>query len=554
MTGQPGACDLWFLPLGGTGEIGMNLNLYGHDGSWLMVDLGITFADDGQPGIDVLMPDPAFIEARRDRLAGLVLTHAHEDHIGAVPYLWDRLRCPIYATAFTAEVLRGKLKEAGLLAAAEITEVPLSGRFRVGPFELELITLTHSIPEPNALVIRTPAGAVMHTGDWKLDPEPLVGAAYDEAALRGLADENILAMVCDSTNALVEGDSGSEGEVRAQLMELVGRLTHRVAVASFASNVARLDTIFHVAQAHGRRVALVGRSLHRIVQAAVDTGYLTDLPGLISEKEVGYLPRNEVLLLCTGSQGEPRAALWRIARDEHREVSLDAGDAVVFSSRMIPGNERAILTLYNALAGRGVEVITAADQAIHVSGHPARDELVQMYQWVRPRIAVPVHGETRHLVEHAALARECQVPETIVAANGALVRLAPGPAEIIDQVPSGRLALDGTRLIPANSQILRARQRMGYNGAAAVTLVLGADGRPAAAARISLLGLIDPEREADMLETLRSAVEAGLNGLPPGARESDQRVEEAVRNALRRACFKAVGKRPVTQIHLIRQG
>jgi ribonuclease J len=552
MMKKPGAEDLYFLPLGGAGEIGMNLNLYGHDGRWLMVDLGVLFADDGTPGIDVLMPDPDFIVERREDLAGLVLTHAHEDHIGAVPHLWRRLRCPIYATAFTAVVLRGKLQEAGLLEEAIITVVPLSGRFTVGPFEIELITLTHSIPEPNAVVIRTGAGTVMHTGDWKLDPDPLVGETYDETALRRLADEQVLAMVCDSTNALVEGDSGSERDVRDQLMELVGRLEHRVAVACFASNVARLETVFQVAKAHNRRVALVGRSMHKIVQAAVETGYLTDLPGLISDKDVGHLPREEVLLLCTGSQGEPRAALWRIAQGDHPQIVLDPGDAVIFSSRIIPGNERAILRLYNQLAGRRIEVITASDQAIHVSGHPARDELVQMYQWVRPQIAVPVHGETRHLIEHAALARQCQVPEAIVVADGSMVRLAPGPAGIVAQIPTGRLALDGKRLVPAGGEIVRDRQRLAFGGAAAVTLVLDETGHLAADAQVSLQGLIDLDSEEDLLEDLETAVEDALDRLPKGARKSDERVEEAARRALRRACHKAIGKKPVTDVHLVR--
>ena len=322
MSQDPGTAELLFLPLGGTGEIGMNLNLYGHAGRWLMVDLGITFADDRVGGMDVLMPDPSFIVERREALAGLVLTHAHEDHIGAVPYLWPRLRCPIYATPFTAAVLRGKLREAGLLEEAPITEIEMSGRFSVGPFEIELITLTHSIPEPNAVVIRTAAGSVLHTGDWKLDPAPLVGEDYDEGALRALATEGIAAMICDSTNAMVEGDSGSEADVRHSLDQLVGALENRVAVACFASNVARLDSIFRVAAAHGRRVCLVGRSLLRIFQAARDSGYMTDVAPPIALEDAGYLPRREVLLICTGSQGEPRAALWRIVRDEHPHVFL----------------------------------------------------------------------------------------------------------------------------------------------------------------------------------------------------------------------------------------
>ncbi len=548
----PGPGELYFLPLGGTGEIGMNLNLYGHAGRWLMVDLGVTFADARLPGVDVLMPDPAFIEERREDLAGLVLTHAHEDHIGAVGHLGPRLRCPIYATPFTISMVMPKLIEAGLADEVEITEVPMSGRFTVGPFEIELITLTHSIPEPNALVIRTAAGTVLHTGDWKLDPDPLVGESYDEKALRALADEPVLAMVCDSTNALVDGDSGSEAEVRAALMELVGGLKNRVAVACFASNVARIETAAKVAEAHGRRVALIGRSMHRIYAAARDNGYLADVPLPVSEEDVGYLPREEVLLLVTGSQGEARSALWRIANDENARVVLEEGDAVIFSSRIIPGNDTAIFKLQNQLVRKGIEIITDDDHFIHVSGHPARDELTQMYQWVRPRIAVPVHGEARHLAEHARLARECQVPEQIVGENGALIRLAPGPAEIVDHVPTGRLAVDGYRLLSVDSPVLRARQKMGYNGAATVTLVIGADNRFQGEPIVSAQGLLDEVAEADKLTVIAEGVIDALKRLPAVKRRDDATVKEAARLAVRRAFFRMLGRKPVTDVHLVR--
>ena len=552
MTGTPGADELYFLPLGGTGEIGMNLNLYGHAGRWLMVDLGVIFSDGGAPGVDVLMPDPSFIEERREDLVGLVLTHAHEDHIGAVGHLWPRLRCPVYATAFTAAMVYPKLVEAGLAEEVEIIEVPLSGRFTVGPFEVELITLTHSIPEPNALVIRTAAGTVLHTGDWKLDPDPLVGDAYDERALRALADEGVLAMVCDSTNALVDGESGSEAEVRAVLMELVGGLENRVLVACFASNVARLDTIGKVAAAHGRRVALVGRSMARVYQAARDSGYLRDFPPLVSEEHVGFLPRDEVLVLCTGSQGEPRAALWRIANEENPNVALEPGDAVIFSSRVIPGNETAIFKLHNRLARLGVEVITSDTRFVHVSGHPARNELSQMYHWVRPRIAVPVHGEARHLAAHARLARDCQVPHQIVGENGTLMRLAPEPAGIVDHVPTGRLALDGNRLLRLDSPVLRARTKMAYNGSAAVTLVIGADGLFQGAPMVTVQGLLDGEAEADKLALVAAGVEEALRRLAKVDRLNDAAVKEAARIAVRRACNRMFGKKPVTDVHLVR--
>ncbi len=552
MKHRPGAEELLFLPLGGTGEIGMNLNLYGHDGRWLMVDLGVTFADASLPGVDVLMPDPAFIEERRDNLAGLVLTHAHEDHIGAVGHLWPRLRCPIYATAFTATMLYPKLVEAGIQNEVELIEVPMSGCFSVGPFEIELITLTHSIPEPNALVIRTPAGSVLHTGDWKLDPEPLVGDNFDEAALRALADENILAMVCDSTNAMVDGDSGSEAEVRSSLMELIGGLKNRVAVACFASNVARLETVFKVAEAHGRRVALAGRSMRRVYQAARDCGYLQGLAPPIDDEHVDYLPREEVLLLCTGSQGEPRSALWRIANDDNPRVKLEPGDAVVFSSRIIPGNDISIFKLQNRLVQEGIEIITDDDHFIHVSGHPAREELTQMYQWVRPRIAVPVHGEPRHLAEHARLARTCQVPEQVVGQNGTLIRLAPGPAKIVDHVPSGRLALDGNRLMDLNSEVLRGRKKMAFNGAAVVTLVIGADNLFQGEPMITASGLLDLPDEADKLALICEGVRQALKSLSPAARRDDEAVKDKARGTVRQAFKRMLGKRPVTEVHLVR--
>lgn len=554
MTNRPGADELLFLPLGGTGEIGMNLNLYGHAGKWLMVDLGVTFADATLPGIDLIMPDPTFIEERRDDLAGLVLTHAHEDHIGAVGHLWSRLRCPIYATAFTAAMLRPKLIEAGIADEVEVTEIPLSGTFAVGPFEIELITLTHSIPEPNALVIRTDMGAVLHTGDWKLDPQPLVGESYDEAALRALADENVLAMVCDSTNALVDGDSGSEAEVRETLMEVVGGLKNRVAIACFASNVARLETAAKVAQAHGRRVALVGRSMLRVYQAARDTGYLQGLPPPIADDHLAYLPREEVLLLCTGSQGEPRSALWRIANDEHANAVLEEGDSVIFSSRIIPGNDVAIFRLQNQLVAKGIDVITDDQHFIHVSGHPAREELTQMYQWVRPRIAVPVHGERRHLAEHAQLAKECQIPHQIVGENGSLIRLAPEDPAIVDHVHAGRLVLDGNRLMPIGNAVVRARQKMAFAGAAVVTLVIGSDNLFQGLPVISAQGLLEPRDEADKLALAADGVREALRSLSPRDRRDDATVKEAARLAVRRVFQRMLGKKPVTDVHLVRLG
>jgi len=540
--------ELAFLALGGVGEIGMNLSLYGYKGRWLMVDCGISFADDTLPGVDVIMPDPAFIEAHAGALDGLIVTHAHEDHIGAIPYLWSRFKCPVYATPFTAAVLRLKLIEAGLEHQVPITEVPLSGKFSVGPFEIELITLTHSIPEPNAVVLRTPLGTVLHTGDWKFDPDPLVGDASDMAALRRLGDEGVLAMICDSTNALRPGEAGSEADVRKTLVDLVGQKKNRVAVACFASNVARLASIAAAAQAHDRHAALVGRSLWRIEHAARETGYLNGVPPFLTEEEASYLPREKVLLICTGSQGEPRSALVRIAADEHPEIALEEGDCVIFSSRIIPGNERAIGRLHNALALLGVEIVTEHDAPVHVSGHPAQDELTRMYQTVRPRIAVPVHGETRHLLAQARLAEQCQVSQTVVTKNGEIVKLAPGPASVVGEVPTGRLAADANTLLDAKGETLKNRQRMVFNGAALATLVMDRAGKLLAPPQVSVEGV--PSEDSG--EALAARVAQALDELGARDRRDDAKVREAARLAIRRSLRDWHGKKPVTQVHLVR--
>ena len=543
--------ELVFLALGGVGEIGMNLSLYGYAGRWLMIDCGISFADETLPGVDVIMPDPSFIAERVGELDGLVVTHAHEDHLGAIPYLWPRLRCPVYATPFTAAVLRAKLAEAGLEHEVPITEVPMSGKFSVGPFALELVTLTHSIPEPNAVVLRTPLGAVLHTGDWKFDPAPLIGETADFAALRRLGEEGVLAMICDSTNALRPGEAGSEADVRKSLIELVGRAKHRVVIACFASNVARLESAAAAAAAHDRHAALVGRSLWRIDHAARETGYLQDTPPFLTDEEAAYLPRDKVLLICTGSQGEPRSALARIAEDDHPQIVLEERDTVIFSSRIIPGNERAIGRLQNRLAGLGVELVTEHDHFVHVSGHPAQDELTRMYQLVRPKIAVPVHGETRHLLAQARLAEHCQVPQAIVTKNGEMVKLAPGPAGIIGEMPTGRLVVDGTRLVPAGAEALLSRRRMTFNGAALATIVVDAEGRLRAPPQVTVQGLGETE-DATLTDELRQRVIGALEELDPRARRDDAALREAVRLAVRRSLRAWHGKKPVTDVHLVR--
>jgi ribonuclease J len=549
--------ELVFLPLGGSGEIGMNLNLYGYgpeeDRRWIIVDIGVTFGDDRTPGIDLIMPDPAFIEERRDELLGIVLTHAHEDHIGAVARLWPRLRCPVYATPFTAAMVRGKLIEAGIESQVPMHIIPLGHRFDLGPFDIELVTLTHSILEPNALAIRTPLGLVLHTGDWKIDRDPVVGDDIDEARLRAIGDEGVRAIVCDSTNVFTPGTSGSEADVAASLVELLKQCEGRVAITTFASNVARLESIIRAGDAVGRHPVLVGRSMYRVVAAAREAGYLNDLPPILDEDDAGYLPRDKVLYICTGSQGEPRAALARIAEDSHPHIVLEKGDTVVFSSRIIPGNETSIFDLQNQLAERGVRVITEKDHFVHVSGHPCRDELALMYQWIRPEVAVPVHGEARHLAEHAALARELQVPEQVVVRNGLIVRLAPGPAEVVDEAPSGRIYLDGDVLTDQDEGAVQERRRLAFAGAVFVSLVLDGKGEVRGEPQVRLMGL--PEEDSDGVpfeDRALDAVDEALDRLPRKRRGDDAAVAEFLRRAVRGALRREWGKKPQVAVVVTR--
>jgi ribonuclease J len=545
---MPKSDELVFLPLGGSGEIGMNFNAYGfgppNHRQWIVVDCGVTFGrETDSPGVDLILPDIRYLAERREDVLGIVATHAHEDHIGAIAHLWPMLKCPIYATPFTARLIEGKLAEAGL--SVPVREVSLGGSLKLGSFAIDFISITHSIPEPNLLAIRTPLGLIAHTGDWKLDPEPLLGAVTDAAAIRKLGDEGVLALVCDSTNALVPGHSGSEAQVRDSLVQLIGGLKRRIAVTAFASNVARLDSIAHAAKIHGRKLALVGRSMHKIVQAARATGYLKDFPAVLDAAEASELPAGKVLYLVTGSQGEPRAALSRIAQGNHPDVQLGKGDAVIFSSRVIPGNDLAIFELHNKLSALGVEVLTAEDHFVHVSGHPAREELAEMYRWTRPRIAVPVHGELRHMAEHARLAKSLQVPEALVPANGQLYRLAPGPAELIDEVPSGRIHMDGRVLVAEGEGLSKARRAMAYAGLIAITLVLDSKGRAAADAAILAEGMPEPVREA-----VRAVVDEALRRYNPKSTDSEA-LREAVRRAARRAAQDAWGKKPVTRVTVV---
>ena len=547
--------DLVFVPLGGAGEIGMNLNLYGYgtkdDRSWVMIDLGVTFNDGTQLGVDLIMPDPTFIAEQRKNLLALVLTHAHEDHLGAVPYLWRRLKCPIYATPFTASLLRGKLIEVNLLNEVEIIVVPLQGRFQIGPFDFELITLTHSILEPNALAIRTPVGTLLHTGDWKFDPDPVLGNAADEDALRTLGDEGVRAIICDSTNVFMPGESGSESDLLKNLIRLIGEATGKVAVACFASNVARLETISQAARVNGRNIVIAGQSLIRIEKAARENGYLADTPEFIQQEKAGYIPSDKTVIICTGSQGEPRAALSRIASSNHPFITLGQGDTVLFSSRVIPGNETSISYLQNQLVRLGVKIITANDEFIHVSGHPARDELTRMYQLIRPEVSIPVHGELRHLREHARLANECQVDTAIVAENGSVIHIGPDEAKIVDHVFSGRLTLEGKRLIPLNSEIAKSRKRAMWHGTATISVVIDENGSFLATPQISTTGLFEDEYDPICIEAIHKAEQAVASQSRKTVGD-DAKVKESIRLAVRRYFRNELGKKTVTEVHLMR--
>jgi ribonuclease J len=553
------ADELVFLPLGGSNEIGMNFNLYGFGPpdarKWVVVDLGVTFGDQTTPGVEVILPDPTFIEQYADDILGIVLTHAHEDHIGAVAWLWPRLKAPVYATPFTAFILREKLREADLLDEVSITEVPLGGSIDLGPFHFDLITLTHSIPEPNGLAIRTPLGTVLHTGDWKIDPNPLLGDVTDAAAIRRLGDEGVLAMVCDSTNVFVDGHAGSEADVRVALTNLIRGLKGKVAVACFASNVARMDSVIRAAEASGRRVCLAGRSMHRMSAAAKSVGLMKDIQPFVDDTEARHLPENAVLYLCTGSQGEARAALARIADGTHPHVKLASGDSVVFSSRVIPGNEIPIRNLQNKLTENGVRLYTERDHpGIHVSGHPCRDELAEMYAWARPEIAVPTHGERRHLMEHAAFARDLQVPQQVTPRNGDMVRLAPGRAEIIDEVVSGRLFVDGGVLTPENGEALRERRHAAFNGVLAVSVVLDGRGKIASGPQVRALGL-PTEDEAhldEVLDELADEAEDAIGRMKGSDKELDESIETAISRAVKKASQRIWGRRPVVETTVLR--
>ncbi len=549
--------ELVFLPLGGSNEVGMNLNAYGfgpaHDRKWIIVDVGVTFGDPSTPGVDVIVPDPTFLEG--ENILGIVLTHAHEDHIGALGWLWPRIKAPLYATPFTAYLIREKLRDANILDDVELNEIPLGGDLNLGPFDVTFVTITHSIAEPNGLAIKTPLGTVLHTGDWKIDNDPVVGERTDVETIQRLGDEGVLAMVCDSTNVFVDGVAGSEGDVKVALAALIKDLKGRVAVGCFASNVARMDSVIRAAEAAGRRVALAGRSMHRITAAAKSVGMLSDVKPFLSEQEARVWPEDEILYLCTGSQGEVRAALSRVAEGTHPFIKLGKGDHCIFSSRVIPGNELSIGRLQDKMADRGVRLYTEKDHpGIHVSGHPCRDELRQMYNWARPQIAVPTHGMRRHLMEHALLAKDMQVPETVTPRNGDMVRLAPGPAAIIDEVPSGRLFVDGGMLVEEAGEALRERKHAASNGVLVVSFAMDKRGKIVSDIDVRGIGLPgDADRPlGDILDDLAERAEQAVRKLKGEALDDELVVEQAVSRALKKASQQVWDRRPIVETVILR--
>ncbi|MBC3942740.1 ribonuclease J [Sphingomonas albertensis] len=538
--------ELLFCGLGGSGEIGMNVNLYGCQGKWVMVDLGITFADPQYPGVDVILPDLSFIEDRIDDLLGIVITHGHEDHIGSLPYLAEDLGVPIYATPFTMGLIRGKLEEEGIANRVKLKMIPMGGNFQLGPFGFTFVEMSHSIPEANALLIDTPYGRVFHTGDWKLDKNPVIGNPTTPEGFMAIGDKGVDVLVCDSTNIFNITASGSESTVRKGLFEEVTKAKGRVMITSFASNAARLHTFGEVAKETGRKLCVTGRSLDRIIKVARATGYLKDFPDTISPDEAMRLPKNKVLIIATGGQGEERAALARVANGQHT-ITLEADDTVIFSSKQIPGNEVQIGRIQNTLAAKGIRMITERQAHVHVSGHPGQPELAQMYDWLRPEVLVPTHGEMRHMMEHARFGLEQGIPRAIVQSNGDIIRLAPkGPAKI-GNATVGRLVLDGDVILPADGATLSERRKLAINGQISVGVALGKDGRMVGQPQVRVQGV---PVEEDRAAFIADAVQAAADTVRGGKRESEK-MREQIRLAVRKVAKRWTGKQPIVDVLLI---
>ena len=548
--------ELLFCPLGGSGEIGMNMNLFAYgkpdNQKWLMVDIGVTFADDTFPGIDLIYPDPGFIIDKKEDLLGIILTHAHEDHIGAIAHIWPQIKCKIFSTPFTAVLIREKFKEKRIDIGNSLKIVDLNGTVDLKPFKIEFITLTHSILEPNGLRIETPAGNILHTGDWKCDPNPLIGEKINSKRLKEIGEKGVLAMICDSTNVFSIGRAGSELDVRKSLLNIMSRLKKRIIVTSFASNVARMESIFYCAEKLGRQISLVGRSMHRIYKAAKQCGYLKDVIEPIDPRDAKKISREKIIYLCTGSQGEPMGAMMRISSFVHPDVHIEKNDTVIFSSKIIPGNERKLYKLHNQLVREGIEVISEENEFVHVSGHPNREDLKDMYNWVRPNAVIPVHGEHRHMIEHINFAKEMQVPYPIRVENGDIVKIYPGnKPEVYDKAPSGRLYVDGNIPVEEDSKSIKERKNLSSNGYMEVTILVTPKGNIHKRPILSFKGLpiIDTEEFAYGLE---DEIESISNTFSLNNDKQKGNLVDALKIGCRKYTKEKTGKKPFTNINIVK--
>ena len=548
--------ELLFCPLGGSGEIGMNMNLYAYgtaeNKKWIVVDMGVTFADDSIPGIDLILPDPGFIIDKKDDLLGIILTHAHEDHIGAISHIWPSLKCKIFATPFTAILIQEKFKEKKIDILKYLTIVPLNSNIKLGSFEIDFVTLTHSILEPNGLSITTPLGTILHTGDWKIDPNPLLGGSTDEKKLKKIGDKGVSAMICDSTNVFSPGRAGSESDVRESLLRIMENKTKRILVTSFASNVARMETIFYCAQKTGRSISLVGRSMQRIYKAAKKCGYLGNLIEPIEPKIAKKISKNNILFLATGSQGEPMGAMNRIINDIHPDVFIESGDTVIFSSKIIPGNEKKLYQLQNLIVKKNIEIITEENAFVHVSGHANRDDLKDMYKWVKPRCIIPVHGEHRHMKEHVEFAKEMQIPKTLLIENGDIIKILPGDKpEIIDKAPSGRLYLDGSLGVEADSQSIKERKNLSANGYLEITLIVSNNGKIKKPI-ISVKGIPENIEEETFVFDMEDEIFNICKTFSLNSKNQEKNLIETIKQNCRRIIKDKTGKKPFTNINIAR--
>jgi len=549
--------QLIFCPLGGSGEIGMNMNLFSYgkpdNQKWLIVDIGVTFADDTLPGIDLIYPDPGFIIDKKDDLLGIILTHAHEDHIGAIAHIWPQLKCNIYATPFTSVLIKEKFKEKKIEIGNNLKIVELNGTVKLGPFKIEFITLTHSILEPNGLSIETPVGTILHTGDWKCDPNPLIGNTINEKKLKQIGAQGVLAMICDSTNIFNPGRAGSELDVRQSLLKIMQNKNKRIIVTSFASNVARMETIFYCAKKIERQISLVGRSMHRIYKAARQCGYLKNVIDPIDPREAKKISKEKIVYLCTGSQGEPMGAMMRIAHYVHPDVFIEEGDTVIFSSKIIPGNEKKLYNLHNQLVKNGIEVISEENEFVHVSGHPNQEDLKDMYNWVKPKAIIPVHGEHRHMKEHINFAKEMQVPYSVQIENGDIVQIYPGnEPHVVDKAPVGRMYVDGNISISEDSQSLKERKNLANNGYLEVTIIINNKGKVIKKPIFSFKGLPIENQNDDFIFDLEDEIKKTSRTFSLNSTKQENILKEELKKNCRKLIKEKTGKKPYTNINLVR--